>query len=290
MVGPSTGQTSPRVSVVIPVYNGMAYLRETLESVFAQTCPDFELIVVDDGSTDDTPRIIASYGSRIRSFRQPNGGGASAINLGIRQARGEWIAWLSADDLWSPTKLEEQVGAIDARPFIGLLYSDFVTIGATGNVLSRVHLPPPPSRRGCVVELMRRCFINGCASLIHREVFARIGLFDEKDRITYDYDMWLRLAPHFDIRYLPEVLASYRVHPGQLSRREEAMDHARRRVRARALRSVETGLALRGFVLHMMDEAAVLPWKLRPGGGGQSPRRVASGLVDGLRVLVNPSA
>jgi len=274
----------------MPVYNGSPFLRQSLDSILAQTYADFEVIVVDDGSTDNTPEILASYGPRIRAFRKPNGGGASAINFGIGQAHGDWIAWLSADDLWEPTNLERQAATIAEDPFIGLLYTDFATIDAEGNVISRVHLPPPPTRPARVVALMRRCFINGCASLIHRDVFAHVGLFDEADRLTYDYDMWLRIIPNFEIRYLPEVLAYYRVHPGQLSRREEILDRARRRVRSRAIRRLDSGLALRSSLLLAKDVAAVLPWKLKPLGGGQSLSRVATGLVDGFRALVNPSA
>jgi glycosyltransferase involved in cell wall biosynthesis len=277
------------VSVVMPVYNGSRFLRESLDSILAQTYKRLEVIVVDDGSTDDTPEILASYGPRIRVFHKPNGGGASAINLGIRQARGDWIAWLSADDLWEPTNLERQVTAIDEDPFIGLLYSDFATIDTAGKVMSHVHLPPPPTRPARVVALMRRCFINGCASLIHRDVFADVGLFDEGDRVAYDYDMWLRIVPRFEIRYLPEALAYYRVHSGQLSRRWEVMDRARRRVRSRAIRRLESGLALRSAFFLAKDLAAILPWKLKPSGGGYSLSRVAMGLADGFRAFVNPA-
>src|SRR5438094_950378 len=101
---------------------------DSSKKILAQTYSDFETIVVDDGSTDDTPQILASYGPGIRAFRKPNGGGASAINLGIGRARGEWIAWLSADDLWEPTNLERKMATIEEDPFIGLLYSDFATI------------------------------------------------------------------------------------------------------------------------------------------------------------------
>src|SRR3989442_14040851 len=125
------------------------------------------------------------------------------------------MAGLSADDLGEPTNRERQVATIKEDPFIGLLYTDFATIDAGGKVLSRVHLPPPPTRRARVVALMRRCFINGCASLIHRDVFAHVRLFDEADWLTYDYDMWLRIMPAFEIRHLPDIHAHNRVPQGQ---------------------------------------------------------------------------
>src|SRR5712692_1331271 len=106
----------PEVSAIIPVYNQERYLREAIDSVLAQTYHDFELLVVDDGSTDATPETIASYGPGIRAFRKTNGGGASALNLGIRQARGGWIGWLSSDDIWEPSKLARQMAALREMP------------------------------------------------------------------------------------------------------------------------------------------------------------------------------
>src|SRR5256885_13277506 len=132
-------RTTPTVSVVMPVYNGGPFLRQSLDSILAQSYPDFEVIVVDDGSTDDTPQILASYGSRIRTYRKPNGGGASAINYGIGQAHGEWIAWLSADDLWEPTNLERQVAAIMEEPFLRLPFPGLPTIHSGGEGLPPVH-------------------------------------------------------------------------------------------------------------------------------------------------------
>ena len=116
--------TTPRVSVVIPTYNYGHLLEQSLESVFAQTYKDYEVILVDDGSTDDTPGIAARYEGRIRYFRKENGGPSSARNEGIRQARGPLIAFLDSDDLWLPHKLAVQTAFADAHPEYGLVYCD----------------------------------------------------------------------------------------------------------------------------------------------------------------------
>src|SRR3990170_7611608 len=114
-----------RVTVVIPAYNMASFLPEAIESVLSQTYHDFELLIVDDGSTDETPRILAGFGDRIRVVRQENRGGAAALNTGIRSAQGDWIAWLSAYDAWEPTKLESQIRALARKPDAGLIYTDY---------------------------------------------------------------------------------------------------------------------------------------------------------------------
>src|SRR5947209_20251269 len=113
---------TPTVSVVMPVYNGDPFLRQSLDSILAQSYPDFEVIVVDDGSTDDTPQILASYGSRIRTYRKPNGGGASAINYLTGLAHGEWVASLSADALREPPTRDGQAAPATQGQAIGPSY------------------------------------------------------------------------------------------------------------------------------------------------------------------------
>ena len=114
----------PLVSVVIPVYNGTNFLKEAIESVFAQTFTDYEILVVDDGSTDGTWDLIQSYGPRVRGLHKENGGVASALNLGIREMRGTYFAWLSHDDLWLPEKLARQVELLKSNPQFRACYTD----------------------------------------------------------------------------------------------------------------------------------------------------------------------
>src|SRR5262249_46275201 len=122
----------PKVSVVMPVYNGERFLRESLESVFAQTFQDFEMLCVDDGSTDRSASILQQYGPRIRVVRQENAGQSAARNAGVALAQGRYIAFLDQDDLWYPSKLMSQVAAIEANPHAVLVHCDFDRIDENG--------------------------------------------------------------------------------------------------------------------------------------------------------------
>lgn len=282
------GATGPLVSAIIPVYNQERYLGSAIDSVLGQTFRDFELIVVDDGSTDRTPEVIASYGSRVRAFRKPNGGGASALNLGIREARGEWIAWLSSDDLWEPTKLERQVAAIRGNPSAALLYTDVLQIDAEGHALGRQHFPCPADPRERAILMVRRCFINGSSTLIRGDVFTAVGLFDEADRLTPDYDMWLRVVGRYEVVHIPEPLIRYRIHPGQTSANVHAMQRSGRRVAGRALRRMGPGLGAWGALLRLKDEVAVFPWRVQRKGGNQSISGALEVFADTFKALANP--
>ena len=281
---------APLVSAIIPVYNQERYLRLAIDSVLAQTFRDFELLVVDDGSTDTTPEIIASYGDRLRSFRKPNGGGASALNFGIREAQGKWIAWLSSDDLWEPTKLARQIAALERRPSAAFCHADAYVIDSEGGIRERQFLPNPSTRRARMLLLIRGCFINGLTVLIRRDVFDEVGLFDEEDRLAYDYDMWFRIAPRYDFVHVPEPLARYRIHPGQASRNKEAIERAGKRVVRRALRRCDPLLGAIGVVLRFRDVLAVLPWQVSPRGAHATIGDRLIAAKDSLFVLVNPDA
>ncbi len=280
------------VSAIIPVYNQERYLASAVDSVLGQSFRDFEVIVVDDGSTDRTPDVIASYGDRIRAFRKPNGGVATALNLGIRQARGESVAWLSSDDLWEPRKLERQVEALRGNPKAGLVYTDVWVIDADGRVLRRT--PPPSNETGqqFLRALLRRCFVNGTSVLVRREVFDAVGLFDEKLQIATDYDMWLRIAQAgFEFVHLPEPLARYRVHPEQDSyTKGGSMRRAGKRVVARALHRMGSWQGAMGATLWLKDDFSAFPWWIRASGGGYTLRDGLRGVLDSVRVLVNPEA
>ena len=129
------------VSVIIPVYNGINYLQEAINSVFAQTYENVEIIVVDDGSTDGTWALIESCNSKIRSFKKENGGTASALNLGIRNAFGDFISWLSHDDLFMPEKLEKQVEFMIRNPQYAFSYTDYIIIDSNGVELRKANCP-----------------------------------------------------------------------------------------------------------------------------------------------------
>ena len=205
---------TPHVSVVIPVYNGVNFLKEAVESVFAQTYTDYEILIVDDGSTDDTPAVVASLGSRVRYFRKPNGGVATALNRGIREMRGCWFAWLSHDDLWMPRKLEKQVEFLNAHPDVSACYTDFRVIDGAGTALRDVRTPWYP-RAQALRCLFSSSYIGGSTMLVGKRCFDELGAFDESLRTTQDAEMWLRVQRRFEIGRVGEVLIAQRVHAGQ---------------------------------------------------------------------------
>jgi glycosyltransferase involved in cell wall biosynthesis len=218
----------PRVSVVIPVYNGSNYLAQAIDSALAQTWPNVEVLVVDDGSDDGgaTARIAQSYGDRIRFLQRGHGGVAAALNTGIREMRGDCFAWLSHDDVYLPHKLERQVRALLATGPDAIVYSDYELVGPDLRHIKTKALPhiPPACFR---LWLMTEAALHGCTLLVPRHCFDDVT-FDERLSTTQDYDMWFRLARRFRFVHIPEVLLRYRIHGRQESwtnkRRAEEAD------------------------------------------------------------------
>jgi len=207
----------PNISVVIPVHNGTNYLRESIASVLAQTYTDYELLVINDGSTDGTWDLIQSYGEHVRGFCKANGGVASALNLGLKEMQGRWFAWLSHDDLWLPEKLEKQVAFLEANPQFKACYTDFFVIDAKGKILREVNTPWYPRPQSMRV-LFGRMYIGGCTMMIDRACFDRVGLFNENLRTTQDVEMWFRILRCYEIGRLAEKLTQQRTFSGQGSR------------------------------------------------------------------------
>ena len=204
----------PLVSVVIPVYNGANYLREAIESVFAQTYRPIEVIVVDDGSSDPTWEIIQSYGERVCGVRKANGGVASALNAGIRSARGELVAWLSHDDIFLPDKLVRQVRFLAEHPECGLCYTDFEIVTAAKEHLAFIHAPWYPASE-LPRRFLRDMHINGSTVMLRKACFLKVGGFDERLAHTQDLEMWLRMSEQAEVGQLAEVLIQSRSHSGQ---------------------------------------------------------------------------
>lgn len=206
----------PRVSVVIPTYNRGHYLRETLDSVFYQTYRDIEIIVVDDGSTENTPEFIKEYLDRIIYIYKENGGQGSARNVGINRAKGEYIAFLDSDDLWLPQKIKIQVEYMDKHPEYGMIFSKCEFIDEMNKVIGEWECPDDTSFDSL---LMRGNTIMVPTVMVRREVFDVAGLFDERRELigVEDYDMWLRIGFQYKIGFLDAILARYRFHGGNIS-------------------------------------------------------------------------
>lgn len=207
---------NPKVSIIIPVYNGSNYLREAIDSALSQTYKNIEVIVVNDGSNDGgkTEEIANSFGDKIRYFPKENGGVASALNLGIREMTGEYFSWLSHDDVYCPEKVETQVFYLQKGDRDAVFFSDYEYIDQEGRFLRKKTLKNflPEKIR---LELIIRDPINGCTVLIPKACFAAVGLFDERLRTTQDYDMWFRLAKNCKFIHIPKILIKSRLHAEQ---------------------------------------------------------------------------
>ena len=229
----------PRVSVIIPTHNRAHLVCETIDSVLAQTDRDFEVIVVDDGSADDTPAVLAAYGDRIRIIRQPNQGLSSARNAGIGAATGEFVAFLDSDDLWVPTKLEQQMARLDADPGLAWVYSDAEVFDSETGCTS--HLTSQLGRlyQGDVLaHLILGSFIATPTPVVRRAIFDEMGAFYDNKAVAEDWDMWLRIAARYPIQLVDKPLARYRLHAGM-----KTLNRHWRVQQARRVRTIERAVA-----------------------------------------------
>jgi len=207
----------PLVSIVVATYNMAAYLPLALRSALDQTYGNVEVLVVDDGSQDDTRGVMAPFlgDLRVRYLVQENRGQAVAKNHGIREARGEYIAFLDADDIWVPEKLEQQMPLFFQSGSVGVVYSRLAYMDETGKELS---LADNQLFRGRVSgPLLVRNFIGFGTSVVRKECFDRLGRFDEAMRMGIDYDLWLRFSTQYEFDYVDHPLLLYRVWSGQMS-------------------------------------------------------------------------
>jgi glycosyltransferase involved in cell wall biosynthesis len=207
---------TPRVSVCIPSYNYAVYLPETLDSILAQTYPDFEIIVVDDASTDESQLVAEGYAERypdkVRVFTHPgrvNKGISATCNLAIEKSRGEYLAWLGSDDTWYPEKLADQVDELDRNPGIGMTYSyaDIIdSKGAkTGEVMGR------DTTQDLLPMLVAGNFIPHLTAFHRRACLWKTGIYDETLQYS-DWEMWLKMANFYSFSFITRSLAMYRVH------------------------------------------------------------------------------
>jgi glycosyltransferase involved in cell wall biosynthesis len=207
----------PRVSIILPVYNGAATICETVNSALSKSFSDFELIIIDDGSDDATPALLdAMSDPRMAIRRYPNAGLASSRNRGLSLAKGDLIAFLDADDLWLPEKLKLQVAALESRPEAALAFGWTDYIDERGRFIhAGQHAVPGDD---LLNQLMVNNFIEtGSNPLLRREAFHQCGNFDEALPAAEDWDLWLRVAARFPFVLVPQTLVLYRVHPGSMS-------------------------------------------------------------------------
>jgi glycosyltransferase involved in cell wall biosynthesis len=214
----------PLVSVVMPAYNASSFIAEAIRSVVDQDYPNMELIVIDDGSSDGTPEIAAHFGNQVQIVRQQNAGPAAARNRGLEAAKGDFIAFLDADDVWLPSKLTAQVRYLQDHPETGVVFGGFMLWPPTAD---GAFVPPPePHNADGPLKLVAACSgwiykdllldsaICIITAMVRRSVIETIGNFDESLRTGEDYDFWLRVSRQFRADKLDRTVARYRLHPG----------------------------------------------------------------------------
>lgn len=211
---------NPKVSIVIPVYNGGNFLAQAIDSALAQTYSNIEIIVINDGSNDDgeTRRIALSYGDKIRFYEKPNGGVASALNMAIEKMSGEYFSWLSHDDLYVKEKVARQIEALAFLPPTDIdktiIYSDFSIFTTAQDKATPVLMqgvPPEQFRYWLTIENT----LHGCTLLIPKNALLEMNGFNEQLRTTQDYDLWFRMAKKYNFVHLAERLVKSRSHPEQ---------------------------------------------------------------------------
>jgi len=209
----------PIISIVMANYNYGRFLAAAIESVRAQTFTDWELIIVDDGSTDDSCRIIQSYfaDQRIRLHSMSHAGQVTAKNTALAHCSGNFVAFLDADDVWESSKLEKQLQMLAGNPLVGMVYTRRTLIDESGRPLPSRQ--PLVHRGHALKELFHDNFICYSSVMVRKQVLEHVGWFDLGLNLAIDFDLWLRIAKHYAIDFVDEPLVQYRIGHGNLSRR-----------------------------------------------------------------------
>jgi len=213
---------SPEVSVIIPAYKVAGFIKETIESVLAQTFSNHEILVINDGSPDtpELENVLAPYQDKIRYVKQENKGAGAARNAGLRLARGQYVAFLDGDDAWYPLFLEKQLELIKSNGGYDLVYANALFVGSSV-WMGKTYMDRDPSNGPATLEALigERCHVITSGVLAHREPIIEVGLFDESLRNSQDFDLWVRIAKRPDARlnYQRTVLLRHRIHAGSLA-------------------------------------------------------------------------
>ena len=243
-----------KVDVIIPAYNAASFLAAALESVIAQTFTDWQIVLVDDGSTDHSAQIISQFKLRLTDklqwITQANAGLPAARNVAIRASSSEFIALLDADDLWLPNRLEASLRSFESRPDVGLSYglNDQINIdGEVTRTFERRERYPEGKVAG---EIYRRTMDLPCPTVtFRRRSVEDVGFFDESLRATEDRDLWLRIAQLYEVAVVPEVIAHYRVSPMAMTTNPDRMFEAQRKFIEKHYRTPGCGFLARRAAL-----------------------------------------
>ena len=214
----------PRVNVIIPTFNRAETILRALQSVLAQTYLDFDLWIIDDGSTDNTAEVVKPFlGEQVHYLKQFNKGVSAARNLGVQKSRGEWLAFLDSDDEWLPEKLEKQVAYSEAHPDVPLIHGEEIWIRRGKRVNPKVK---HQKYGGKIFEkCLPLCLISPSASFIKRSLLQEMGLWDENFIVCEDYDLWLKITAKYPVGFIDDpLIKKYGGHDDQLSSKYKAMD------------------------------------------------------------------
>jgi glycosyltransferase involved in cell wall biosynthesis len=208
---------SPKVSIITPTFNRAVFIVESLKSVLAQTMPDWELLIVDDGSTDTTRVVLEPFlaNPRIHYFYQPNQGQSIARNNALEKARGAFIGFLDSDDLWCTDKLERQLALFENHPDVDIVHGDESMIDEQGQEISRENMRRYSGR--ITPQLLADNSVSITTAMVRRECFDEMGGFLASHGVADDYDLWLRFSARYRFHYEPGIVAAYRVMPDQIS-------------------------------------------------------------------------
>ncbi|MEP9411068.1 MAG: glycosyltransferase [Candidatus Brocadia sp.] len=210
------------VSVILPTYNCAHFLQDSLGSVLSQTYDFYEIIVVDDGSTDNTKAVLNPFMQKIKYIHlEQNRGLPTARNIGIQSAQGTYIAFLDADDLWLPEKLQTDVNCFDQHPEVSMVYSRHINIDEKGFALGGDRKKRLPSGNIFIRLFSEQNFVISSSVVVRKDVFETVGLFDEKLINCQDWDMWLRIAFYFQVAGINKPLVKYRHNPRSLSKNRD---------------------------------------------------------------------
>jgi len=255
----------PTVSIIIPTYQRSHWVGEAIESVLAQTYKDYEIIVVNDGSTDNTAEVLNQFQDKIKIIEQENKGGSAARNTAIDNSHGRYIAFLDDDDLWLPNKLEKQIALLEFNDKIGLIYSDMFWFNKKGVLpntkaqASSLHLA-----RLYWMHFLNFDFLSSPTSstvIVRRQALDEMGLFDESLTNCHDYDLWLRIGEKWLFYYLDEPLTMYRLSDTNMTKNRERVLASFLRVKEKALdrnpdyRRLSANMLYQGFYRFYIDLA-----------------------------------
>ena len=249
----------PKVSVIIPAYNAEKHIAKTLDSALAQTYSEFEIIVVDDGSRDQTASIVKqyqeTYPEKVRMIKKENAGPAKARNVGIKASNGEYIAFNDADDLWLPEKLEKQISYFERQsPQVGMVYTNARKFDEKG-----IWTLPKRYRRKKVEgwiykDLLKDNMIPNQSVMVRRSCFDEVGFFDESLDIIEDHDMWIRIAMKYEIAFLEETLSLYREHSQGRSKATEKTMNRKIGVMEKHLRMASDNIEIEDIIKRVFSQ------------------------------------